>query len=51
MPPRKTTLTNPDGTEPFKFEGVEEFKRLAALADELLNPQSGNVGQDKPKEN
>lgn len=41
VPPRKTTLTNPDGTEPFKFEGAEEFKRLAALAEELLNPHRG----------
>lgn len=37
-PPKKTTLTNVDGTEPFQFEGTEEFKRLAALAGELLRP-------------
>ncbi len=42
IPPRKTALTNPDGTEPFKFEGAEELKRLTALADELLNPASGD---------
>lgn len=36
LPPRKTALTNPDGTEPFQFEGVEELKRLAALAAEVL---------------
>jgi hypothetical protein len=46
IPPRKTALTNPDGTEPFKFEGMEELKRLEALANELLNPSSG----DKLKE-
>lgn len=40
IPPRKTALTNPDGTEPFKFEGAEELRRLSALADELLNPAS-----------
>jgi hypothetical protein len=40
IPPKKTALTNPDGTEPFKFEGVDELKRLAALADTLLAPQS-----------
>lgn len=40
VPPRKTALTNPDGTEPFKFEGAEELRRLTALAEELLNPAS-----------
>lgn len=40
VPPRKTALTNPDGTEPFKFEGAEELRRLGALAEELLNPAS-----------
>lgn len=42
IPPRKTALTSPDGTEPFKFEGTEELKRLAALAEELLAPESGD---------
>lgn len=46
IPPRKTALTNPDGTEPFKFEGLEELKRLEHLAAMLLEPQSG----DKVKE-
>lgn len=46
IPPRKTALTNPDGTEPFKFEGDEELKRLAALADQLLHPSSGDKLQE-----
>lgn len=46
IPPRKTAFTNPEGTEPFKFEGTEEMKRLGALAQQLLHPESG----DKLKE-
>jgi hypothetical protein len=42
VPPKKTALTNPEGTEPFKFEGAEELRRLNALAEELLNPSSKN---------
>lgn len=42
IPPRKTALTNPDGTEPFKFEGMEELERLSALAKELLEPGRGS---------
>lgn len=34
IPPKKIAPTNPEGTEGFKFEGGEEFKRLAALAEE-----------------
>lgn len=36
IPPRKTALTNPEGTEAFKFETGEEWKRLTALSAELL---------------
>lgn len=46
IPPRKTALTNPDGTEPFRFEGAEEFKRLSALAAELLDPARGDKLQE-----
>jgi hypothetical protein len=35
-PPRKIAPTNPQGTKPFEFEQPEEFKRLAALAIDLL---------------
>lgn len=35
-PPRKTALTNPEGTKPYEFEAPEEYKRLAALAIDLL---------------
>lgn len=35
-PPRKIAPTNPQGTKPYEFEQPEEFKRLAALAIDLL---------------
>lgn len=42
IPPRKTALTNPEGTEPFKFEEPEELKRLGALAKLLTAPGNGS---------
>lgn len=47
IPPRKLAMTNPEGTEAFKFEGTEEFKRLAALAQELLLPERQIEGERK----
>lgn len=35
-PPQKTALTNPEGTEPYKFELPEEQKRLNALMSQFL---------------
>lgn len=43
-PPKKTALTNPDGTKPFDaFGDSEELKRLAALFGEIVSKPGGKT--------
>lgn len=49
IPPKKIAPTNPEGTLPYEFDGGEEFRRLRAIAAELMGQKLEQIKENKGK--